>query len=223
MLVRNELGQEHDDLVLEGQRQGDEEEDEHEVGPDQLQRSLEGVRYRTVEEVDEGPDQGEQRPDDAPRYDQQDRGHCAEQNQDRFGHQQAAPGQGPEHVQDGLRRLVALHRADQALEHAGIEGQPQCRGAEEDGPDERPDAQVVDGDLGVEGALNRVEPEDHQAGHNHPGRLHAGGAPGDRNQLQGVEVVPRSVARAHAGFPPSPTNSNSRWPGSNGAAAPSRR
>ena len=122
-------------------------------------------------------------------------------------------------VQHGLGRLVALHRTDQALEHAGVEGQPQGGGGEQDGPDHRPDAQVVHGDLGVEGALNRIEPEDDQSGHDHPGRLHPGRAPGHRDQLLGwrgwcrgwvarrrpipcrpTPCRPGRVAGAHAGF-----------------------
>ena len=81
-----------------------------------------------------GPDQGEQRPHDQARDDQEQRGHRAEHDQDHVGQQQAAPGQGPQHLRRRAGRLVALDRADQALEHAGVEGQPEGRGAEDERP-----------------------------------------------------------------------------------------
>ena len=76
----------------------------------------------------------------------------------------------------------------------------------------------------------------------HPGRLHPGGAPRHGDELERVEAVALRLGRprrlpatsvgplglgrvvgAHAGCPPSPTKSKSRWPGSNGAVGPSRR
>ena len=144
-------------------------------------------------------------------------------DQDPLGQQQPPPRQRPQHLQDGLGRFVALHRADQALEHAGVEGQPQGRRSEQDRPDDGPDAQVVDGDLGVEGALNGVESEDDEARHNHPGRFQPGGAPGHRHELQRVEAVALGglgVALAHRGFTPSPTKSKRCRSGSKGTTDP---
>ena len=133
-----------------------------------------------------------------------------------FRHEQATPGQGPQHLEDGLGRLVALDRADQALEHAGIEGQPEGGGGEEDRPDDRPDPEVVDGDLGVEGALNRIEAEDDESGDDDPGGLHPGGPPGHPDEVQRVELVrgALSAAASAARAPPLPCRRRSsalRW------------
>ena len=53
---------------------------------------------------------------------------------------------------------------DEALEHAGVEGQSQGGRAEEEDAGDGLQTQMVHGDLGVEGALEGIETEDHQRG-----------------------------------------------------------
>ena len=55
--------------------------------------------------------------------------------------EQSPPGQRPQHREDALGGLAGVDGAHQALEQAGIEGQPEGGRGEEDRPDDRPDAE----------------------------------------------------------------------------------
>src|ERR1700733_570855 len=171
VLVGDDVGNEDHELVLYGQGQGDHDEDDPKVRPHQTHRAPEGVGDRTLEQVDEGAHQRQQRCDDQPRHDEQQRGDRAHDEEDHLRQDQADPRQRRQDLAHGLGRLVALDRADQAFEHAAVESEAQRRHAEDDDVADRLQSQMVGGDLGEPGALECIEAKDHQRGDDDSSRL----------------------------------------------------
>ena len=134
-------------------------------------------------------------------------------------------GQGPQDFADWLWALVALDGADQALEHAAVEGQAQGRRAEDERDGDRLETEVVDGELGEERPLERVEAEDDEGRDHDASRLRAQRAPRHRQELERMQLVADRTAAGrdgarHAGMNPSPTKSNRRRSGSKGVVVP---
>ena len=96
--------------------------------------------------------------------------------QDAIGHQQADIGQGAQDLADRRSLVPPFDRAHQPLQETAVEGQSERRDQEDEGGAQRLGPQVVDRELGEQGAVGRIEAEDEEGRYEYPAGLGSGRA-----------------------------------------------
>jgi hypothetical protein len=107
------------DLTGEAERDGGGQQGRPRVGAGQPDRPAHRREDLAALDLDDRPDDGEERQYDEPGYDEQHEAGQGGERDEQVGGDQPPPVQGPRDLGEGHGRLAALGRADQPADEAG--------------------------------------------------------------------------------------------------------